>query len=51
MDAPTYQGATQLWDNSAGTQLSQPGFYAQITGRPRYVQEWDGNQFIFNATC
>jgi hypothetical protein len=51
MDQPTYLGATQLWDNSAGTQASQPGFYAQITGRPRYVQEWDGIQFIFNSPC
>ena len=51
MDTSTYLGSTQLWDNSSGTIPSQHGFYAQFTGRPRYVQEWDGANFTFNSPC
>ena len=51
MDTPNFQGATQLWDNAGGTILSQPGFYAQTTGRPRFWADWDGNQFLGNGAC
>jgi|TARA_R110000796_G_scaffold60184_8_gene138913 hypothetical protein len=44
----TWLNATQLWDNSGATIPSAPGFYAELTGRPRWVREWDGANFTGN---